>query len=80
MSNRSAFKGTATSIIPSRRANRPALTPAPLDTSDPKALVEQCRGFAKLGVEHVHGFVPGVAELEPLRILGREVIPAVAEM
>jgi len=52
----------------------------PLDTSDPKALVEQCRGFAKLGVEHVHGFVPGVAELEPLRILGRDVIPAVAEM
>ncbi len=52
----------------------------PLDTSDPSVLVEQLRGFAKLGVQHVHGFVPGVAELEPLRVLGREVIPAAAEM
>ena len=51
-----------------------------LDPSDPKALVEQLAGYAKLGVAHVHGWVPGVSEIEPLRVLGREVIPAAAQM
>ncbi|MDN5919543.1 MAG: LLM class F420-dependent oxidoreductase [Pseudonocardia sp.] len=53
---------------------------APLDPSDPTALVEQLQGYAKLGVQHVHGWVPGVSEIEPLRVLGREVIPAAAQM
>ena len=43
-------------------------------------LLEQLRRLAGLGVAHTHGFVPGVSELEPLRLLGREVIPAAAEM
>ena len=42
--------------------------------------LEQMRGLAALGVAHVHGFVPRVAELEPLRLLGREVIPAAAKL
>jgi F420-dependent oxidoreductase-like protein len=44
------------------------------------ALLEQLRGLAALGVAHTHGVVPRVSELEPLRLLGREVIPAAAEL
>ena len=43
-------------------------------------LLERLQVLAGLGVEHVHGFVPRVAELEPLRLLGREVIPAAAKL
>jgi alkanesulfonate monooxygenase len=50
-----------------------------LDPSDPRALVEQLRGYAALGVQHMQGMVPNVADIEPLRVLGREVIPAAAE-
>jgi F420-dependent oxidoreductase-like protein len=45
---------------------------------EPKDLVAHLEELAKLGVQHYHGFLPGVSELEPLRVLGREVIPAVA--
>jgi alkanesulfonate monooxygenase len=51
----------------------------PLDPSDPPALVEQLRGYAALGVQHIQGMVPNVADIEPLRVLGREVVPAAAE-
>jgi alkanesulfonate monooxygenase len=51
----------------------------PLDASNPEALVEQLRGYAALGVTHYHGWLPGVSEIEPLRVLGREVIPAAAD-
>ena len=50
-----------------------------LDPSDPRALVEQLRGYAALGVQHIQGMVPNVADIEPLRVLGREVVPAAAE-
>jgi F420-dependent oxidoreductase-like protein len=43
-------------------------------------LLEQLRALAALGVAHTHGFVPRAAELETLRQLGREVVPAAAEM
>ena len=43
-------------------------------------LLQQLRRLAALGVAHTHGVVPRVAELEPLRLLGREVIPAAAEL
>ena len=42
-------------------------------------LLEQLRRLAALGVAHVHGRVPDVASLEPLRILGKEVVPVAAE-
>jgi alkanesulfonate monooxygenase len=51
----------------------------PLDPSDPERLVEQLRDYAQLGVTHYHGTVPDVSAIEPLRVLGREVVPAVAE-
>jgi F420-dependent oxidoreductase-like protein len=43
-------------------------------------LVETLRGFAKHGIQEVHGIVPGVHAITPLEILGREVVPAVAEL
>ncbi|MFC5949266.1 LLM class F420-dependent oxidoreductase [Pseudonocardia lutea] len=48
--------------------------------SDPKELVEHLTGLAKLGIQEYHGLMPGVSELEPLRELGREVVPAVADL
>lgn len=42
-------------------------------------MLERLRGLADLGVQHVHGMVPDVASLEPLRILGKEIIPVVAD-
>lgn len=42
------------------------------------ALLEQLRSFAELGIQHVHGSVPGVADLTPLQILGEQVIPVAA--
>jgi F420-dependent oxidoreductase-like protein len=43
-------------------------------------LLDQLKGFAALGVAHTHGVVPRVAEIEPLRLIGREVVPAAAEL
>jgi F420-dependent oxidoreductase-like protein len=43
-------------------------------------LLEQLRRFAALGFTEAHGWVPRVWELEPLRTLGREVVPAAAEL
>jgi alkanesulfonate monooxygenase len=42
-------------------------------------IIEQLRGLAELGFTHAHGFVPGVSEIEPLRMVGREIVPAAAE-
>jgi alkanesulfonate monooxygenase len=43
-------------------------------------LVARLENLAKLGVSEAHGWVPRVHEIEPLKILGREVVPAVAEL
>lgn len=51
-----------------------------LDPADPKAAVEELRGYAALGVQHVHAMVPDVAAIEPLRVFGSEIIPAAAEL
>lgn len=51
-----------------------------LDPADPKAAVEELRGYAALGVQHVHTMVPDVAAIEPLRVFGSEIIPAAAEL
>ena len=42
-------------------------------------LLDQLRGFAALGFSEAHGWVPRASEIEPLKLLGREVIPAAAE-
>jgi alkanesulfonate monooxygenase len=38
-------------------------------------LLDRLQELAALGVTHTHGIVPHACELEPLRLLGREVIP-----
>jgi F420-dependent oxidoreductase-like protein len=44
------------------------------------ALLEQLRWLASLGIETVYGWVVGVDQITPLEIMGREVIPAVADL
>jgi F420-dependent oxidoreductase-like protein len=44
------------------------------------ALLGQLRWLAGMGVQTVIGFVPRVDRITPLEIIGREVIPAVAEL
>jgi hypothetical protein len=39
-------------------------------------LLERLETLAELGVTHTRGIVPHASDLEPLRLLGREVIPA----
>lgn len=43
-------------------------------------LVGQLRWLSGMGIETVIGMVPGVDEVSPLKIIGSEVIPAVAEL
>ncbi len=43
-------------------------------------LLDQLRGFASLGVQTVIGWVVGVDRIEPIEIIGREVIPAIADL
>jgi F420-dependent oxidoreductase-like protein len=42
-------------------------------------VVEDCRELAEIGIQHFIVNMPNVHEVEPVRIIGREVIPAVAE-
>ena len=43
-------------------------------------LLVRLERLAALGISEAHGWVPRVHEIEPLKILGREVVPAVAEL
>jgi alkanesulfonate monooxygenase len=43
------------------------------------AILTQLQSMAGLGISHVHGIVPGVWKLDPLTVLGREVVPAIAD-
>lgn len=42
-------------------------------------LIEDLQALAELGISEVHGVVPHVSQITPLEILGREVVPAIAE-
>jgi alkanesulfonate monooxygenase len=44
------------------------------------ALLEQLRGFAALGIAHVHSRVPNVSSITPLELLGERVIPVIADL
>ncbi|HZZ50925.1 MAG TPA: LLM class F420-dependent oxidoreductase [Pseudonocardia sp.] len=48
-----------------------------MDVSDPRAMVAHLEELGKLGVEQFHGWLPGVSEIEGLRVLGAEVVPAI---
>ena len=39
-----------------------------------------CRGFGKMGFQHVIFNMPNVQEIQPIEVIGREVIPAVADL
>ena len=45
------------------------------DGSKIDELLERLRGFADLGIQHVHGMVPNVSTIKPLELLGDRVIP-----
>jgi hypothetical protein len=50
------------------------------DGSKAGELIGQLRWLAGLGIETVFGWVVGVDQITPLEVMGREVIPAVAEL
>lgn len=50
------------------------------DGSKVGALLNQLRWLAGMGIQTVIGFAPQVDRITPLEVLGREVIPAVAEL
>ena len=50
------------------------------DGSKVGELLGQLRWLAGMGIQTVIGFIPRVDQITPLEILGREVIPAVAEL
>jgi hypothetical protein len=43
-------------------------------------VIDQLRWLADLGVETVIGWVVGVDRITPIEIMGREVIPAAADL
>lgn len=53
------------------------LSPDKMSASE---VVEWCRQLAGLGFQHVIFNMPNVHEVEPVKTIGREVIPAVAEL
>jgi len=42
--------------------------------------IEQCRELAEVGIQHYIVNMPNVHEIEPIKTIGREVIPAVANL
>src|SRR5207244_1778356 len=50
------------------------------DGSKVKALIGQLHWLASLGIQTVFGAVPHVDQITPLEVIGREVIPAVADL
>jgi F420-dependent oxidoreductase-like protein len=49
------------------------------DGANVDALLERLQELAGLGIQHVHGSIPGVASITPLEIFGERIIPAAAK-
>ena len=43
------------------------------------AILQQLQHYARLGISEARGIVPGVWKLSPLKILGKEVVPTIAD-
>jgi F420-dependent oxidoreductase-like protein len=43
------------------------------------AILQQLQHYARLGISEAQGIVPGVWKLSPLKILGKEVVPTIAD-
>jgi hypothetical protein len=50
------------------------------DGAKAEELIEQLRWLAGMGVQTVIGAVPHIEQIRPLEVIGREVIPAVADL
>ncbi|HTJ72351.1 MAG TPA: LLM class F420-dependent oxidoreductase [Actinospica sp.] len=50
------------------------------DGENVETLLEQFRGYAALGVTHVHGYLPDIETLRPLEILAEQVVPEAAKI
>jgi hypothetical protein len=50
------------------------------DGSKVGELIKQLQGLAAMGIETVLGVVPHVYQIKQIEMIGREVIPAVAEL
>ncbi|QSE93731.1 LLM class F420-dependent oxidoreductase [Rhodococcus pseudokoreensis] len=49
------------------------------DGQNVDTLLGQLEGLSKLGITHVHGWVPQVASITPLEILGERVVPVIED-
>jgi F420-dependent oxidoreductase-like protein len=58
---------------------RTALGVVNLAETPPAALIAFCRALAAVGIQHYIFSLPNVHDVRPLEVLGREVIPAVAD-
>ena len=47
---------------------------------EPSEVITECRVLAGVGIQHCIFNMPNVHEIEPLRVFGREIIPAVREL
>ncbi len=65
---------------PYAQIERTALGVVNLAESKPADLIKTCRDLANLGIQHFIISLPNVYEITPLEVIGREVIPAVAEL
>ena len=50
------------------------------DGSKAGEVVNQLRWLSSLGIETVIGWVVGVDRIDPIQVMGREVIPAIADL
>lgn len=53
------------------------LAPGEMSAQD---VIEQCRRFAAIGVQHMIFNMPNAHEIAPIEVFGNEIIPAVAEL
>ncbi len=53
---------------------------AQVSANDPAAVIEMCRSYAAIGVQHIIVGLQDVAEIKPLEVFGKEIIPAVASL
>jgi F420-dependent oxidoreductase-like protein len=53
------------------------LAPGQLNAAD---VIEQCRAWAEIGIQHAIFNMPNVQDITPLEVFGRDVIPAVAAL
>ncbi len=70
-----ALRGRRPGLRRDREDRHVPARPPRRDGENVDTILEQMAGLAKLGVTHVHGWVPGVAAITPLEILGEKVIP-----